>query len=107
MNLQEIKIELNEIGSKIFKYSLEYDLELEKLVEIYNKILKLKDELLLCSFIGVDLDELEQMRFSLVENQLNIKILIQEHVGNYARDTIEKLKELYESVGENKTSNSE
>jgi len=105
LNLQEIKKELDKIGLKIFEYSLEENLELKKLAEIYNKILKLKDELLLCSFIGVNLDELEQMRFSLVESQLNINILIQEHVGNYAGDTIEKLKGLYESVGKNKTRN--
>lgn len=106
LNLQEIKKELDKIGSKIFEYSLEENLELKKLAEIYNKIIKLKDELLLCSFIGVDLDELEQMRFSLVENQLSIKILIQEYVGNYAGDTINKLKKLYENIGEDKTSNS-
>ena len=105
MNLQEIKIELNEIGSKIFEYSLEDNLELEKLAETYSKILKLKDKFLMCSFTEVDLNELEQIRFSLVENQLNIKILIQEYVENDVGNTIEKLKELYESIGGNKTSN--
>ncbi len=37
---------------------------------------------------------------------LNIKILIQEHVGNDAGDTIEKLEWLYESIGYDETNNS-
>jgi hypothetical protein len=96
LKLQEIKNELDEISLKILEYSFKNLVKLEELTEIYSRIVRIRNEFLQNNFMEIEIQELEQTRFSLAENLLNIKILIKEHIGQDAGNEINKLKELCE-----------
>ena len=95
LKIQGIRERIDEVGVRLMEYSLKDNLEIKELITIYKTLLKLRNEFLEISFNHIDIRELEQVRFSLVENLLNIKILIQECVGKNTKNAMKKLKKLY------------
>lgn len=95
LKLKGIGERIDEVGVRLMEYSLKDNLGIKELIPIYRTLLKIRNEFLEISFNHIDISELEQVRFSLVENLLNIKILIQECVGQDTKNAIRKLKELY------------
>lgn len=97
MHFDDIKQELGKIDSKIFMYSLKKDLSIEQLTSLYSKLLECRSSFLMISFNGVEIEEIEELRLSLMEEIYMIRIFIIEKVGQDASKEIEKLKLIYKN----------
>lgn len=97
MHFDDIKQEFGKIDSEIFMYSLKKDLSIEQLTSLYSKLLKCRNSFLRMSFKGIEIDEIEQLRFFLLEEICMIRIFINEKVGQDASKEIEKLKHIYKN----------
>lgn len=97
MHFDDIRQELEEIDSKILMYSLKKDLSIKQLTSLYNRLLECRSSFLTISYKGIEIDEIEQLRFFLLEEICMIRIFIKEKVGQDATKEIEKLKHIYKN----------
>ncbi len=97
MDLQQLMQELNNISTIVFKYQLQKDLSLTELGIIYRRLLKLKETFLAINFLDLDLDinEIEQARFYMLEEIAMIKIFIKEKVEQDTKVEEDNLKRVY------------
>ena len=78
-------------------YSLKKDLSIKQLTSLYSKLLECRNCFFRISFKGVEIGEIEELRFSLLEEICMIRIFIKEKVGQDATKEIEKLKHIYKN----------
>lgn len=97
MHIDDIRQELEEIDSKIFMYSLKKDLSIKQLTSLYSKLLECRSSFLMITFDGVEIGEIEELRFSLLEEIYMIRIFTKEKVGQDVSKEIEKLKHIYKN----------
>ncbi len=95
MNIQQITDQIEKIGERIFKYSLQENVGIEKLAEAYKEALDVRDSFLELRFNGVEVEELEMKRFYLLDYLLTLKIMIKEKLGYDITEENIKLKNLY------------
>jgi len=95
LNLQQITEKIEKIGERIFKYSLEENVGIEKLAEAYKEALDIRECFLELSFIGTEIGELETKRFCLLDYILTLKVMIKERLGYDITKENKKLRNLY------------
>lgn len=95
MNLQQITDKIEKIGERIFKYSLQENVGIEKLAEVYKEALDIRECFLELSFIGAEVEELEIKRFYLLDYILTLKVMIKEKLGYDITEENKKLRNLY------------
>lgn len=79
----------------MLEYQLQKHLSLKELGNIYRILLELKEKFIDISFVDLDVNELEQVRFYLLEQISMIKIYIREKVGQDFKVEFENLKQIY------------
>lgn len=94
MNIDQIKVNLNQVENHIFFDSL-YRLDVEELQRQKANVEKLIESFLWLSFTGLDVVELEDIRFRLIETSVNLEIRIKEQLREDNTADIKKLKSLY------------
>lgn len=97
MDLQKLMHELENINTSIFRYQLEKNMSLSSLGIMYRKLLELRENLLDISFLGLEINELEQVRFCLIEATIMVKIFIKEKSGHNINVEELRLKQLYKA----------
>ncbi len=80
MNLINIKFEIEKIEKLVLCNSIQNNLSLNQLADAYKTLLILRNQFL-STFSGMPLDDIEELRYRIMENILNIKIDIREMVG--------------------------
>lgn len=91
-----LKLKINEIKDILLKNSIENSLSIEELAKIYVILLELRQEFLELSFACNKIEELEQIRFDLLEQIINVKVLIKEKRGLDYKEDIYKMKKLFD-----------
>ena len=81
MELVEIKNAVNIIEKEIFENSFQINISLEKLVAVYSNLIAIRNKFLETDFMEIQQEELEEIRYKINENILNIKICILEKRG--------------------------
>jgi predicted RNase H-related nuclease YkuK (DUF458 family) len=80
---------------EIFTYSLYRNKDVQKLMNLKSKLMDLKEMFLQSSFISSNVEELEDIRFRLLETGIHLEISTKEALGEDASDEIKQLKNLY------------
>lgn len=94
MSFDEIKSELEKVDSCIMEYSINRVCK-EELIKCYMNLNKLKVKFLNINFIVHDLNELEHIRFCMIENTIMLSIMICEQFGSNIKDKLNLLELLY------------
>lgn len=95
MSLDEIENLLNKVERSNFKQSLLEEYDLSILSTNFNTLISLKNGFLISNMNSYSTNKIETVRFKLVDNIINTKILIKEFKGINAQNEIEELKILY------------
>lgn len=95
MTITEIKLEFEEIEELIFKNSLYKNLTLRELAEIFKTLIHLRNQFLSTSFLDMSLEELDDIRYKMMEIILNVRIEIREMVGLESELESEVMEELW------------
>lgn len=80
MNLNDIKFEIEKLEKLVLFNSLYKNFSLNQLANAYKSLIILRNQFL-STFSGMPLDDIEELRYHIMENILNIKIEIKEKVG--------------------------
>ncbi|MBU3190736.1 hypothetical protein K9O30_15065 [Clostridium bowmanii] len=95
MRLNEIENLSDEIVRSNLKQTLLEEYDLQVLCTNFIRLISLKNEFLLCNMKNYSTDDIETVRFKLVECIMNTKILIKELKGINTLDEIDELKKLF------------
>lgn len=96
--IQELQVLLDKIERGIFEHSL-FPKSLDELLDIRQDALDLKEDFLNSSFMGAQsVEELEGIRFKIVETALNAHILASEALYQDTQELKRKLHELYQTT---------
>lgn len=96
MSLEEIKNELKQIDDSILTYSVDKNLaDKEELVKVYKRLKRCKEQFLQLKFLEQDLDELEYVRFCIIENIFLLRIMIRENMGTDVNSNLTLLRTFY------------
>lgn len=94
MGLKEIEYRLDVIEKKIFEYSFQKSISLQKLSSVYFDLINIKNWFIKLNFMEVEQEELEGSRYRINEGILNVKILIREIKGLSIDSEIRQMEEL-------------
>lgn len=94
MTIEQIAYEINQIENLLYFDSL-YGIDNEGLLELHEKVKSVKEDFLQLPFTGLMIEELEDIRFRLLEAGINIDISIKEKRHEDVEDEIRQLEELY------------
>ncbi|QNU39216.1 hypothetical protein IC801_08720 [Geobacillus sp. 44B] len=98
MTIIQFKQEIEKMEREIFTYSLYRNKDVQKLINLKSKLMDLKEMFLQSSFISSNVEELEDIRFRLMEAGIHLEISTKEALGEDALDEIKRLENLYETV---------
>ena len=94
MTIEQIRNNLEKVEKNLLLDSL-YNLNVEELVELQGEIRSLKEEFLESSFLGCEVEELDDIRFHLLETELNIAISIKEKLHEDTTEDVRRLESFY------------
>lgn len=95
MKLFYIKKEIEKIEEKIFSNSLWNDLTIVELGDIYCSLIKLKDVFFSLNLKEYNNEDIDSVRFKIIEDILNLKIIIKEKSKISYDSEIMQMKELW------------
>ncbi|GLH64495.1 hypothetical protein [Parageobacillus sp. G301] len=98
MTIIQLKQEIEKMEREIFTYSLYRNKDVQKLMNLKSKLMDLKEMFLQSSFISSNVEELEDIRFRLMEARIHLEISTKEALGEDALDEIKQLENLCETV---------
>ncbi|MGX1902519.1 hypothetical protein ACT3HK_14440 [Thermolongibacillus altinsuensis] len=98
MTIIQLKQEIEKMEREIFTYSLYRNKDVQKLMNLKSKLMDLKEMFLQSSFISSNVEELEDIRFRLMEARIHLEISTKEALGEDVLDEIKQLENLYETV---------
>ncbi len=81
MNLNDMKLQIEKIEKLIFLNSLYKNLSLKESADTHRNLIILRNQFLSSSFSEMALEELEGIRYRIVERILSVKIEIREMAG--------------------------
>lgn len=94
MSLDDIKLQIEKIEKLIFLNSICKSLPLKELADAYRNLIILRNQFLSSSFSEMTLGELDELRYRIIENILNVRIEIKDRVGLNCEREKEDLKRL-------------
>ncbi|WP_067625400.1 hypothetical protein [Alicyclobacillus acidiphilus] len=98
--IQNIRERLEQIERSLFQHSI-HPIPCSELLRLRQDALDLKEDFLNSSFIGAEtIDELEDIRFSILEVELSAHIFASEAMYQNTEEPMRRLNDLYESVSE-------
>ncbi|MBU5257489.1 MULTISPECIES: hypothetical protein [Tissierella] len=97
MGLKDIKQKINEIEKMIFEYSFQKNISSQNLSSVYFDLINIKNWFLRVNFMEYEQVELEEIRYRIQENILNVRIMIREINGLNIDFEINQMKELINS----------
>lgn len=98
MTIQHIRETLEQIERRLFQHSV-HPMPIAEILNLRQDALDLRDDFLNSSFIGAKtLEELEDMRFRIVEVELNAHIVASEATYQNTEEQMRRLTDLYASV---------
>lgn len=97
MGLKDIKQKINEIEKMIFEYSFQKNISSQNLSSVYFDLKNIKKWFLRVNFMEYEQVELEEIRYRIQENILNVRIMIREINGLNIDFEINQMKELINS----------
>lgn len=102
LTINEIGTTLDMIKDNIFRYSLSSEISQEDLINDYKNIEEIKEEFFKVSFLGFSIEEIEAVRLSIMEANLNLSILLKFKLGFEVSDEMIALRRLYGDMEEQK-----
>ncbi|MFT4413362.1 hypothetical protein ACLM5H_05835 [Fredinandcohnia humi] len=97
MTIDQIKWSLNQVENLMFFDSL-YGLDVEELKIQKVKVEKLIESFLWLSYKDLEIEELEHIRFQLLETSTNIEIRLKEELKEDTTAYVRKLESLYRTA---------
>ena len=95
--IKDIKQKINEIEKMIFEYSFQKNISSQNLSSVYFDLINIKNWFLRVNFMEYEQVELEEIRYRIQENILNVRIMIREINGLNIDFEINQMKELINS----------
>ncbi len=95
MSTVEVKDKLDNIEKVIFENSFQKNMPLEKLGLIYFNLIEIRNQFLRTNFIEFQQPELEEIRYRINENILNIRIWIRKNKGLSIDLEVRQMEELF------------
>ena len=81
MGLEDIRKELDLIDRRILEYSVDKKLDVQVMEEMLEVLYRINEQFLSMNFLRVDIKDLEDVRFNLLECIYNVKVMIGEKMG--------------------------
>lgn len=97
MTIEQIKIDIDLLERTMFFHSLQ-PLANKELEQMQEKVKELKEAFLETCFVGIIVEELEEMRFKLAEISYSIVISLKEQLHLNIVDDIRNLENLYKTA---------
>ena len=98
MTIQHIRETLEEIERRLFKHSI-HPMPIGEILNLRQDALDLRDDFLNSSFIGAKtLEELEDIRFRIVEVELSAHIFASEATYQNTEEPMRRLNHLYQTT---------
>ncbi|MEC1722846.1 hypothetical protein [Schinkia azotoformans] len=97
MSIGQIKTDIDQLERTLFIYSLQ-PLAIEELEQMQEIVKALKEVFLETCFEGINVAELEEVRFKLAEISYSIIIAIKEQFHQSVTDDVRKLETLYRTA---------
>ncbi|WP_312094587.1 hypothetical protein [Niallia sp.] len=97
MTTEQIKIAIDQLERTLFLHSLQ-PLAIKEVEQMQEKVKELKETFLETCFEGSSVEELEEIRFKLVEIRYSIIIAKKEQLHLNVTDDVRKLESLYRTA---------
>lgn len=95
--MDELKERLERVEMSVFEHSL-CPKKLDELLDMQTEITDIKEAFLNHPFTGTPVEELEDLRFRILECEFNAHIFVSEAMYQDTSEQMRRLTELYESV---------
>lgn len=97
VTIEKIKTNICELEKLLFLHSLQ-QLAIEELEQMQEKVKELKEAFLVTCFVGINIAELEEMRFRLVEINCSAIIALKEQLHQNTTDYFRRFANVYRTA---------
>ena len=92
-----LRNKIRKIEKMVFEISINSTSCLTSLKKLYKEMVDIKEEFLDCNFNKCTLEELEEIRFAIQEQTLNLKMMIKDCINKNISDEIISMNKLWNS----------
>src|SRR5579875_1034079 len=97
--MEELKARVERVERSVFEHSL-CPKKLDDLFDMQAEISDIRESFLNQPFTGTTVEELEDLRFRILECEFNVHIFASEAMCQSTEETMRRLNDLYETVSE-------
>ncbi len=90
-----VKDRLDKVEEEIFEYYLNMSKNIDVIKKLYIETRSIGEEFLNQSFMGYKLEELEEIRYRILEQTLNLRIELCERLGLEKKEYGDKMKKMW------------
>ncbi|WP_067625214.1 hypothetical protein [Alicyclobacillus acidiphilus] len=95
--MEELKARVERVERGVFEHSI-CPKKLDELLDMQGEISDIRESFLTQPFTGTTVEELEDLRFRILECEFNVHIYVSEAMYRDSMEHMRRLSELYESI---------